>query len=218
MTEPKLNLSAQHNIFNPKLVRPVTLIGAGAVGSHIAIDLACLGVTDLTVYDHDHVESHNICMSAFHLKDLGRHKVDALADHVMSKTGLEMKTVAEKYMGQAINGSLVVSVDSMEARQYIWEKAKMEPSVDILLDTRLAAELVSVFAINPCDPDDIEYYEYFLSYSSREAHHETCGRHGIKYVSETAARAVCANLTSWWSRGRKKRHHKELVGNLRFID
>lgn len=219
MTNP-LNLSAQHNIFNPDAARPVTLIGAGSVGSEVARQLTKIGITDLTVYDDDYVESHNIPVSCYRVKDLGRSKVDALMDVIKEQSGIEIKVLNTRFdtTHPPLKGTVVSCVDSMEARQEIWENVKHRPDVDILIDTRVSEELVWVFAIHPCDPDDIELYEHHLSYSSKEAAPAMCGRHGIIYVASTAARAVCANLTGWWQHGRKKQHHKELVGILLAID
>lgn len=216
----KLNLSAQHKIFAPEAARPVTLIGAGSVGSEVARQLTKIGVTDLTVYDDDYVESHNIPMSCYRVGDLGRPKVEALTDCILEQSGVTIEPHVARFGPGCpeLKGSVVACVDTMEARKTIWENVRHRPDVDILIDTRVSEELVWVFAIHPCDPDDIEYYEHHLSYTSKEAAPAMCGRHGIIYVASSAARAVSANLTDWWQNGRKKRHHKELVGRLLAID
>lgn len=215
-----LNLSAQHKIFAPDSARPVTLIGAGSVGSEVARQLTKIGVTDLAVYDDDFVESHNIPMSCYRVKDIGRPKVEALEEVIEEQSGIRIRTVKERFGSEhaPLTGSVVACVDSLEARRDIWENVKFRPDVDILIDTRVVSELVWVFAVHPCDPEDIEYYEHHVSYTSKEAAPPMCGSHGIIYVASTAARAACANLTDWWQFGRKKLHHKELVGRLQAID
>ena len=218
MDEQALNFGQQHEIFQASAARSVTQIGAGQVGSMVAPMLAKIGVTDLTIWDGDDIESHNIPMSlTWHTSDLGVMKVLALAKHVRAHSGVEITAVPRMYAGEPLRDAVVVCVDTMEARQMIWRAAKESGLVDILIDTRVASEYVSVFAIDPRDHDDRAYYEYFLRYKSGQAVRPTCGHHGIVYVASDAANAVLANLTNWWTNGRKKRHYKFLVGQLEQI-
>src|SRR5207244_2270936 len=57
---------------------PVTVIGAGAVGSFVTLTLAKMGLRDLTVFDDDVVDVHNLPNQFYRLTDLGRPKVEAL--------------------------------------------------------------------------------------------------------------------------------------------
>jgi len=211
-----LNFSQQSGVFDRAAARPVTVIGAGSVGSQVVVQLAKIGVTGITVYDGDYVESHNIPMSAYRVGDLGRLKVAALEAIVLEQSDLRIAAVPRMFQRERLAGSVVACVDSMEARRLIWDQVKMNPNVDILVDTRTAAELISVFAVNPCDPEDIAYYEHFL-YPSSQASRLMCGLHGIIYASAVAASAVCANLTNKWSQGRMRRHFQMLVGELESV-
>ncbi len=208
-----LNFSQQKEIFNSVYAKPVTLIGAGSVGSQVGVMLAKMGVPKITLYDGDGVESHNIPMSAYRQNHLGHYKVAMLWDMIEECGGTEVLALSKMYTGEPLKDTVVACVDNMEARQLIWKEVKKNPNVDILVDTRVSAELISVFAICPCDEEDIAYYEHFL-YPSGEAIRPTCGRHGIIFVGATAAAAVCGNLTNWWQNGKKKRHHKELCVEL----
>jgi molybdopterin/thiamine biosynthesis adenylyltransferase len=215
MEEQTLNFAQQHNIFEACRARPVTVIGAGSVGSMVVPMLVKIGVTDLTVWDGDDLESHNLPMSlTWRKSDIGRVKVLALEEIVREQSGVGIKTIPRMYAGEPLRDAVVACVDTMEARQAIWKAVKMTGLTDILIDTRIAAEFVSVFAVNPSDPDDIEYYEYFLRYGSGEAVKPTCGLHGIVYVAADAAKAVLADLTNLWMSGRKERHYQKLVGQL----
>jgi hypothetical protein len=212
--EPQMNLSQQHKLFDVALARPVTVIGAGAVGGYAVLGLAKLGIPRITVYDHDHVESHNVPMSVYGPDDLARLKVEALRDIVRAGTGTVIETRPRRYEGERLEGAVVCCVDTMEARQAVWKAVELQPDVNILIDTRVSAELVWVFAVDPCDPDDAERYRHHLAYSTKETAAPMCGSHGVVYVSMRAASAACANLTSWWQHGRKTLHHRELAGAL----
>lgn len=214
---PDMNFSQQDDIFDPTLARPVTVVGAGSVGSQLVINLAKLGCTDITVWDPDFVSSHNIPMSAYRqLKDIARPKVDALAEIVEEAAFVDLKTHRAKYTGQPLKGAVVSCVDWMDERKVIWEQTCRNPLVPLLVDTRIANEFISVFAIRPCDPEDIKYYEHFM-YPSAEAVRPMCGEHGARYISGTAANAACAALTEWWKSATTKRHLKMLCGHFQEV-
>ncbi len=209
----RLNFSQQKKIFNPSFAKPIVVLGAGSVGSQVVVMLAKIGLTDITAYDGDAVESHNIPMSAYGNSDLGMYKVLALKDLVFRQSGVEIKALPRMYVGEPLRDSVIACVDSMEARLAVWQAVKNNPLVDIFIDTRTAGELISIFAVSPCNPEDIAYYEHFL-YPTEQAARLMCGLHGIVCISSMAAAVACANLTNWWQCGKKKLHFKELIPAL----
>lgn len=207
------NFAQQDDIFDPKAARAVTLIGAGSVGSQVAVMLASIGVNEIAVYDGDFVESHNIPMSAYRLRDLGRKKTEALAEVVAEKSGIRIDARQAMYAGEPLVGTVVACVDSMDARSLIWSRVRDNPNVDLFIDTRVDVEYVCVYAIKPCDPDAVAWYEEFL-YPADQANRPMCGRHGIVYVAAQAALAAVSRLTEAWTSGRTERHFRMLVGGL----
>jgi len=214
MQTRSLNFSQQHKLLDPKAARPVTLIGAGAVGSHVALALAKMGVPKLKVWDDDDVSEHNVPMSLYRPKDFMRPKVDALREIVEEFSGLVIDAHRAKYEGETpLEGSVVMCVDSMDARRRIWKAVcRMDTDVDLLIDTRTAAKLLWVFSIRPYDPDDA-YYAHHVSYGTREAAPHMCGTHGFMPMSLMAAACVAENLTSWWMSGKKEMHRRQLVAS-----
>lgn len=208
------NFAQQDDIFDPTLAKPVTVVGVGSVGSQLVCMLAKVGCTDITVWDGDDVASHNIPMSAYRLRDLCRPKVMALRDIVFDASGVEIKVRQEMYAGQKLKGSVVSCVDSMEARMAIWNAVKGKATADVFVDTRIGAELVEVYRVNPCNPLEAEDYEAVL-YPSSKAVAPQCGHHGIIYVTATAAAAACSRLTATWSGRRTDWLFRELVGSLK---
>ena len=205
-----MNFDQQEDLFSPDLARPVTVLGAGSVGSQVVCQLAQVGCTDITVWDGDDIASHNIPMSVYRIGDLGRWKVEALADLVREKSGITIKPIRRMWNGEALRGSVVCCVHWMDTRADIWKQVRHNPLVDILIDTRIAKEFVAVYAINPTDPEHVVLYESRL-YPSSEAVRPTCGEHGIVYVSGLAACAAVARLTSVW-KGRKTAPLFEMLG------
>lgn len=208
----KMNFDQQIKIFNPALARPVTIIGAGSVGGRLAVMLAKVGCTDLNVWDADEVASHNPPMSVFQRKHTLMLKVEALAEIVAEEAEVEITAISKMYAGEILKTAVACCVDTMEARQLIWRAVKKNPLVGLLVDTRITAEYIEVFAIRTCDEDDIAYYENFIQYSSQEAARPMCGEHGAIFISSTAASAACAALTMFWRGSRFKRHLRMLCG------
>lgn len=205
MTKAPLNLSHQAKLFNPKFARKVVLFGAGSVGSYVAFFLAKMGVTEIEVWDGDDVASHNIPMSLYRPKDVGRYKVDALREIILEFTGVTITAKQAMYEGKEPlkNVSVISCVDTMKARSLIWSKVRMNPSVDIFLDTRIGEAYQEVFAISPCSTTDIKRYRALL-FDDKEAVRRFCGSHGVVFVSTKAAQGVTANIARFWQTGQKK--------------
>lgn len=59
------------------------ICGCGSVGSCIALQLARSGVGRFVLIDTDCVEIHNVCRHQCNLTDVGRYKVDAVAERIV---------------------------------------------------------------------------------------------------------------------------------------
>lgn len=77
----------------------VVLCGAGAVGSHLADNLARHGVTALRAIDHDRVEEHNVSTQLYGEAEVGAFKVEALRNRLFRATGAEVEAVRKELIG-----------------------------------------------------------------------------------------------------------------------
>ena len=76
-----IDLSKSYEFFQPeKDSARIHIVGCGSVGSTVAENLVRCGVTNLTLWDFDKVESHNLVNQMFRQKDIGKLKVEALLD------------------------------------------------------------------------------------------------------------------------------------------
>jgi len=178
----------QLDIFSPsKFKTPITIIGAGATGSYITMLLAKMGCKDITVYDDDEVETHNLPNQIFRIKDVGAKKVLALAEMVLEATGTEIKAIPKKFTGGPLKGIVFALTDTMKSRKQIWDKSvKYQLSVDLLLETRMEAEGGRIYAVKPSIPAQVEAYEKTL-YTDKEAVESVCTRRAIAPTVETIA-------------------------------
>src|SRR5690349_10850052 len=74
----------------------VTLCGAGALGSHLADNLARQGFRSLRVIDRDRVEEHNVSTQLYGEADVGGWKVEVLRNRIFRATGVEIDAVAKE--------------------------------------------------------------------------------------------------------------------------
>src|SRR5919201_3348042 len=74
----------------------VTLCGAGALGSHLADNLAGQGFGPLRVIDRDRVEEHNVSTQLYGEADVGAWKVEVLRNRLFRAAGVEVEAVAKE--------------------------------------------------------------------------------------------------------------------------
>jgi proteasome lid subunit RPN8/RPN11 len=65
----------------------ITLVGAGAVGSQLAMSAARMGIGTWTIVDPDHLMPHNLARHALSQKYVGWAKVDAMAAEIVAMLG-----------------------------------------------------------------------------------------------------------------------------------
>jgi len=156
--------------------RRVDVIGCGATGSRIALSLAKLGIRNLHIWDFDKIEAHNIANQAFGNDDIGKFKVEALAETIKRQTGLIATAHNEAVTGRSTLGEHVfLLTDSMKSRKEIWQGAlRFKLHVKDMIETRMGADEGRIYAIRPFIPDDAKFWEETL-YDDAEASESLCG-------------------------------------------
>lgn len=155
----------QSDLANPRQLQvPITLVGIGATGSHVAVALAKMGCGDITLYDDDVVALHNWPNQLFNVHgSVGKAKVDVCADVLWHMAAVHPTAIASKLPQDIFLEGIVISgVDRMDARQSIWASVKNQPTIRRYIDCRMGAQVGNLLHINPCDPQDIAWYEQHL--------------------------------------------------------
>ena len=173
-----MNYVRQAEVFNRETFNmPVHIIGVGATGSWVALQLAKMGVKDITIWDFDHVEEHNVPNQLFDMSDIGLPKVEALnAKMTPSRSSGNITVKNERFVpGMPLAGVVFNLVDSMKARKEIWEQSiKYKPNVKLLIETRMSARGGYIYTIRPMERAHIKRYENTL-YSDVESETSFCG-------------------------------------------
>lgn len=172
----------QHAIFNPEEShKQIVVIGAGGIGSFLVFELAKMGFQNITVFDGDEVEAHNVPNQLFGMQHVGKKKTEALAGIVKALTGVDinqrgefLETISDLPMGDII---YVFALDSLEVRQKLYEQMKGLPNK--LVDGRMGGEGYQSYVIDLGNESDQKRYEKELYV---EAGEEPCGQRAIIYT------------------------------------
>ena len=160
--------------------KKVTIIGAGATGSWLALQLAKMGIENLLVYDEDTIEQHNLPNQMFPITLLGRNKASATGELVNFFTRSNIKTIPNYYKDDELDGIVVMAVDSMAARKEIYQHCQ-NGNVELIIDPRCAAQLFRIYSIYPDLSMDREYYESEL-HDDSEAMQTRCTNRSILFT------------------------------------
>ena len=151
---------------------PVTIIGAGAIGSFLALSLAKMGMTDITVYDFDDVSIENMNNQFYRFKDIGKPKVIALRDLIEDFTGVQITTVNGRFEPRHVSkhrGILVTAADTMATRRMVHTALAGYHMLSHIIDPRMGAELFVQCTINPTSKKDMDMWDVLLFDDSNAA-------------------------------------------------
>ncbi len=161
----------------------ITIIGAGAIGGWVTLSLAKMGFSDITVYDHDKVDTVNLNSQFYRQGDVGEYKVSALQKLVKEFTGWSIGATTMKYERGIFPGIVISAVDSMEVRRTIWENhANKSMFTKAVIDPRMGAESALLYVMRPMNAKDQKGYAKTL-YSDTDAVQERCTAKATIYTA-----------------------------------
>jgi len=176
----------------------VTIIGCGAVGSFTALSLCKMGVKHLTLIDPDTVNIENLPNQFFRECDLGKKKVNACAEMLQQfDERVQVSTLARPFIKQKLEADIVISsVDSMDVRKRIWASIVSHKKVRLLIDPRMAAQVIQVYTASPGDPSSLKAYEASLV-DETEAIQDRCTARSIIYAVLPIAAVICRHVAAF---------------------
>lgn len=201
------DFSRQTDLFNPaRFAETVTVIGCGSIGASVLPVLVTMGVTRFELFDPDSTEPHNTPASlAFRPDDAYRPKVEVLEGFLRAYGATDVTTHARNFTNTDVPaGSVVISgVDSMTARQEIWEGIQVAPEVQLYLDGRIGGEGWHLLAVRP---EDAEWYEKRWLFGDERVETLPCAARNVAYVPAALAGEIAAYLARF-SRDEDLPHH-----------
>jgi len=166
-----MDLSKSYEFFNPALVKGrVHIIGCGSVGSSLAENIARMGVKKFDLWDFDLVEPHNIVNQQFTVKDIGRLKVEATRDIILSiNEDADVKIHPAGWNGEPLSGFVFLAADSMDVRRAIVEGNMMNLAVKAMFDFRTGLKDAQHYAADWSDGEQRSALLQSMQFTDEEA-------------------------------------------------
>jgi sulfur carrier protein ThiS adenylyltransferase len=174
-----------------------TVIGVGAVGRQVALQLAAMGIPWLQLVDFDVVEESNLASQGYLEEDLGRSKVVATAGLCRRiSENLEIQEEAARFRRSMETGNVIFAcVDKIDTRRLIWEAVK--DKVDFWADGRMSAEVLRILIA--CDSAGRRHYPTTL-FAAEEAYVGACTAKTTIYCANICAGLMVAQFAKWLRR------------------
>jgi sulfur carrier protein ThiS adenylyltransferase len=176
------------------LKESVTVIGVGAIGRQVALQLTALGVPKLQFIDHDCVEHSNVTTQGYLMNDVGRPKVQATADACQQiEHLLAVEEIYDRFRPTLEIGTAVFCcVDSISTRATIWRS--VERRCDFWADGRMLGEVVRTLVASP--EQGRKHYATTL-FAQSEAQAGSCTSRSTIYAASLAAALLVHQYTRY---------------------
>lgn len=172
-----MDLTKSYEFFKPEMCKErLHIIGCGAIGSTVAENLVRLGLTNITLYDFDYVEPHNIANQMFRQIDIGKPKVEALADilcDINPELKNSIKLVDKGFIGQKLSGYVFLCVDNIDLRREIATECKNNQYIKAMFDFRMRLTDAQHYAANWKDKKMVDTFLRSMNFTHDEAKKET---------------------------------------------
>jgi len=179
----------------------VVVVGVGAIGRQVALQLAAVGAASLELFDHDTVGVENLASQAYWPQDLTRPKVDATAD-ICRLIYPQVRLIAHptrfrRSFGRSLGDAgkdvaVFCCVDSITTRGLVWESVR--DRARFFADGRMNAEVIRVLASDR--PGSDPYYATTL-FSEEQALVGSCTARSTVYTACIAAGLMLGQFTRW---------------------
>ena len=187
------------------------IVGCGAIGSSVAMQLVRLGGDNFILYDFDKVEIPNVGVSQYDELDVGMPKVGALTNH-MKRVNVMIKVERHENKFQTYNGGkediLILGLDSMSARMDIVKLLAQCPfKPAFVIDGRMGAEQYQQYIY-----DNITVKKYEKDwYSDENSDPEPCTRKATSYCSNMSGSFISNSIKNLVM---KQPYFKEIIFNF----
>lgn len=174
----------------------VTVIGVGGIGSALVPQLAQMGIANISVYDNDVLEIHNISNQNYPHTAVGKKKVDAMRDHVNYMTGIEIETFDKRFEnGDPLKGIVVFAVDNMESRINVFKHIRsFRPEVNYVIDSRMAKLQCEVHVLPFSNTEICDRYEKFHLYGDEDVAPVPCTEKAIIFNTSGVASFISSAI------------------------
>jgi len=171
----------------------VIIAGCGGIGSWTVLQLARMNPEALFLYDDDIVEQANMSGQLYGIEDVGKPKVEAMADMIHSYTTMRnVYAIQNKFTQESEAGDIMIcGFDNMKARRtffgkwirHVRSKPEEERHRCLYLDGRLSIDTLQVFCITGDNEWALSEYDKNYLFSDAEAEETQCSLKQTTYLA-----------------------------------
>ena len=171
-----------------------TVIGVGAIGRQVALQLAAIGIPWLQLVDFDKVEWSNLASQGYLEGDIGKLKVNATLDLCWRiNANSQIHAAPERFRRSMEIGNVVFCcVDRIDVRRMIWQAT--QDKVSFFADGRMSAEVLRI--LTACGVESRKHYPTTL-FRADEAFVGPCTAKTTIYCANIAAGLMLAQFTKY---------------------
>lgn len=171
----------------------IIVAGVGGIGSNLCFQLARMIPANMTLYDNDNVEMVNMAGQLYSYEDIGKAKVDAMADMISKYTAMrQVNAIKGMFTSETEPGDIMMcGFDNMIARKiffsswgrHISNKSEEERKKCLFLDGRLSMTDLQILCIRGDDTYNINRYKKEFLFSDSEADETVCSMKQTTYLA-----------------------------------
>lgn len=172
----------------------VTVIGVGAIGRQVAIQLAAIGVRNLQIVDFDIVDLSNVTTQGYAISKIGLTKVAALSDELLAiDPSIQLERVPDRWQPRVRSGNAIFCcVDSISARSAIWKSVNAR--CQFWCDGRMLGEVLRVLTAT----EDVGRHHYPSTlFDQSQAEPGRCTARSTIYTANIAAGLMLHQFSRW---------------------
>ena len=194
-------------VYNPRLIRQqelvpsdrlagltATVIGVGAIGRQVSLQLASIGIPSIQLIDPDTVDETNITTQGYAAREVGRLKVDATTAAIgIVDPGIRVEAIGDRFRPRHATGDAIFCcVDSISARTAIWRS--LGAGCEFWSDGRMLGETLRILCI--AGSAGRSHYPTSL-FRQGEAQQGRCTARSTIYSASIAAGLMLHQFTRW---------------------
>ena len=172
----------------------ITIIGVGAIGRQVALQLAAMGALHLQLIDPDTVEPVNLAAQGFAADDIGRSKVEAVAESCHRLNPQTHTSPCHFRYRRSLNVGecLFCCVDRITTRRHIWDDVQADAA--FFSDGRMSGEVIRI--LSACDERSRSHYPSTL-FAGEEAYEGACTARSTIFAASIAAGLMIEQFTRY---------------------
>lgn len=171
-----------------------SVIGVGAIGRQVALQLASLGARSIQLIDFDRVDETNITTQGYLAREVSQPKVEAAADAIKQVDAtINVTAIDDRYRPTFnVGGAVFCCVDSISARTAIWRTVNAR--CQFWCDGRMLGEVIRVLTV--AAGKNVHGYSESL-FPQSEAQTGSCTSRSTIYGAGIAAGLMVHQFSRW---------------------